>query len=271
MLGCGRVGFDDDAGDAADSSIDAEASIPDSQLPDTQIADTISGDPVQIDVPSEAGVPPTGCTNDHAARLFCDGFESGDLSAWDTTSVDDDGEVTLVNAPVYRGNFALRATGPSVAAGRFNAKVQTPVFSLSASGDQWFRAYVFLTAASDQVELFEFTDANERTTLVIYHETATPNVHSHGWGADEVNVTATQPFPLMQWVCIELHTRIGTTDGAVELFVDGTSVLQAGGLPTARPEGLTSIGVGVRWQSNGAARVVHYDEVVADTTRIGCD
>jgi hypothetical protein len=80
--------------------------------------------------------------------------------------------------------------------------------------------------------------------------------------------------PLDRWICVELHVSTDATTGGAELFWDGALVhgdLMLDGSPDMGRR-IDTIYVGVVYkETTDPAQVVFVDEVVADTTRIGCD
>ena len=87
----------------------------------------------------------------------------------------------------------------------------------------------------------------------------------------DVSVDGSRLVPADTWTCIELHVRFGTTDGAIELYFDGALAASATDRDTTVPRGLPAITAGLAWKDVESEHVVYVDEVVADTSRIGCD
>jgi len=73
-----------------------------------------------------------------------------------------------------------------------------------------------------------------------------------------------------QFYCIEIHAKIGTTDGLVQLYVNGTKVaevLNINNLTTVGP--VQIIQVGERWFTGKVSHTLLIDEVVVATEYIG--
>ena len=108
--------------------------------------------------------------------------------------------------------------------------------------------------------------------MIMYARNGTESdFHAHGWAEDS---RETFPLPVYRntWMCIEIHVRFDATDGAIEMFWDGERVAMLTGIDTTAPRGLERIHAGIAWKDVDAAmREVYVDEVVADTSRIGCD
>ena len=212
---------------------------------------------------------PTGCDDDHADALFCDGFEGGDFSLWDDLSEPTDTSVTVTSDVVYRGTTALRVEVLPTAE---YAGVGNLVFPTPAPPDQYLRAYYYFPSDSSiGVETMEMTNADWDYNYVMVVADGYWDLHSHGWTTD-FNEGSSYGVPRDTWVCIEMHAHFSATEGAVDLWVDGTEVVSRSGLELDPPNGLGRIDVGVVYHSlDDPTTVVYVDEVVADTSPIGCD
>ena len=75
-----------------------------------------------------------------------------------------------------------------------------------------------------------------------------------------------------RWQCIEVHVVQSDTDGSVEVFVDGTSVLLQTGFGTRPAGGYGMIGAGITYSSPAQVPLELYlDELAIGTTRLPCD
>jgi len=92
-------------------------------------------------------------------------------------------------------------------------------------------------------------------------------------------VAQSQPLPLNQWVCIEFS--VGTTNGNIQTWVDGTSVagLLADGVPTADVDSRwpktgwapRPIDFKLGWESyGGGADTLWFDDAALGSSRVGC-
>lgn len=251
----GGSGFDAGTGDAS-TPVDAG---------DRDAGDFDAG-PEPDSGPVEA---PTGCDDVHADAVFCDGFESGDFSRWDDVTEPTDTSVTVTSDVVYRGDSALRV---EVSPRGEYAGLQALVFPNPAPPDQYLRAYYYFPSDSAvNVETMDMTDADWSYNYVMEVADGWWNVHSHSWATD-FSFGVDHSVPHDTWVCIEMHVHFSATDGAVDLTVDGTDFISESGLALDPPNGLGRIEVGVVYHSlDDPTTLVYVDEIVADTSPIGCD
>jgi hypothetical protein len=138
--------------------------------------------------------------------------------------------------------------------------------------EQWLRAYYYFSSAYDyQCEL---TGIWEETTDQIFNTwvtDTTANVHVHNY-AGGFWTSDSNTLPKDRWVCVEAHVGVGTP-GPVELYFDGALVASDTGDTTYGANPLHNIVVGVAWRDvdYDQEMVIYVDEVVADTSRVGCD
>lgn len=80
-----------------------------------------------------------------------------------------------------------------------------------------------------------------------------------------------EPRSLDTLRCLETHMRVRAAGGSYEAWWNVVSVARVEMANTLTAPPATFIGVGGAWRSAGSAeRCVYVDEVVADTTRLGC-
>ncbi|MEM7604124.1 MAG: hypothetical protein AAF411_02105 [Myxococcota bacterium] len=211
------------------------------------------------DAASDAGEPCPG--------LFCDGFESGDTSAWDRIHAPSGGTVNVVSEPVHRGRFAMESIGSDTS--DWGAILLKDAFSVDTR-DHWLRAYYFFPDSRPS-EYITFSDVSFEYSVVSYRQPDRIDLHSHQWREDEFTQTEPFEFPIGEWVCVELHLQTDASGGVVELFANGALLVRHEG-GTDRPEGHTTIGVGTEYQDlRGSQTTTYVDDVVASDERIGCD
>ncbi|MEM9193532.1 MAG: hypothetical protein AAGF12_30435 [Myxococcota bacterium] len=226
--------------------------------------------------PDGSVVLPTTCVGDHQDTVFCDGFESGDGSAWDELSIQR-GRLSYVTDPVYRGNFAMRARTENVMAGRaFVYARSTSVSTLSP--DIYVRLYVYVPRGQP---IFDFNIG-----FVGGRSNDTPNGFggmAFGLGAegrpfirsfpDLVVELGPSPLPTDRWVCLEAHLFLDVNEGSIALSIDDVETLRLGPVNTVPTEGVSGMNIAIG--TTGATQLedfeVFVDEVVADRMPIGCD
>ena len=172
---------------------------------------------------------------------------------------------------VLRGGGALSA---EVTQRGGEASVSTPGFGPVMAGDLYARAWFNISSRHTL----------EAATLLIVGEDAAPwshvafEVSEDGHAAVWIHNTATQHVspavvvPIDTWFCAELHLRIGETDGAVDLWLDGELAVAESGVDTATGAGYDRIAVGVPYSTFDQRRFrVYVDEVAVTTAPLPCD
>ena len=219
--------------------------------------------------PPDGGPPASRCETDFAGRLFCDGFESGDVSRWDGEEIGAGaGTVSVVTDIVYMGDNALRVQGDP---GSGYAGVGKVVFAASGVTDQWYRAYHYFPAANGfGAEVNGMAESGLAYDIVVAINPSSSNFHTHSWPVNHrVDVAGT--LPADTWSCIELHVHFDASGGVIQLYFDDALVAEDTMLDTTVPRGLQVVLAGFTWKDSASTNVVYVDEVVADTARIGCD
>jgi hypothetical protein len=216
----------------------------------------------------DAGDELTLCQRRHASALFCDGFEDAGLDAWDRADTEPGATTRRATSPIFDGSGSLRVQtgdGYSVAA------MHKEVFPLMSSGDLWVRSYYFLPTESvvEAVEFAGLSSFDGTEELVIFAGEGVSDFHCHGYCGD-IRQDMTIALERDRWLCIEQHVRFDATDGLIEVFVNGDLVGTRGALDTTSRGGLTTIEAGIVWQEQPGT-TIYVDEVVGDTSRIGCE
>jgi hypothetical protein len=229
------------------------------------------GGPIGVDGGPGIDAPPppgTACDGPLGDRLFCDGFESGDTSEWDGTDNDGFGSTVVVDDIVYMGDYALRVEGEP---GAWYGGAGKEVFPVVGITDQWLRAYYYFPDANGfGAEVNSMGEYDASYDVVVSVGRGYTNFHTHSWDTDS-SADGSMAIAADTWTCIELHVHFGVTDGAIELFFDDELVAEARDTDTTVPRGLPTIVAGFAWKDGDDHVVTYVDEVVADTSRVGCD
>jgi len=181
------------------------------------------------------------------ARIFEDGFESGDTSKWDaeTTTL---GTLEVVNKP-YAGSKGLKcATQPTNQTA--NARVEKNI----SADELWARAYFWidetlpLTVDYDRFYIIRLQTATEK-----YIDAGIVRVS----GATKWAIIGSEPFDIWdgtqlgtevtqksEWVCVELHAKVNNSEGAVELYINDQKVAYMDADASAI-DGITSVMFGM--------------------------
>lgn len=230
--------------------------------------------PPPVDAGSDAGPPrpPSLCGTTHAAREFCDSFETGDLSRWTSSDAEGMGRITPVTDVVYRGSHAMRFECPR---GCSYALAGVTLFSGTTPTEFWTRAYYYIPSTHPpSIEHLQIGDSDFfQSAVAAIWSSSVVNWHAHDYLGGAYHDTS-YAVPLDRWVCVEMHVRPHTMGGGVELFWEDALVhsdLSLDGAPNAMNT-IDSMYTGVVYKDfDDDTMVVYVDEVVADDSRIGCD
>ncbi len=189
-----------------------------------------------------------------AVTLFTEGFESGNLSNWTSTTA-----FTAQQAIVRTGSWAGRASASSGPA--FASK------TIPAQTDVYLRAFTRVASHAGTNQILRMSSSAGGGSLVSLNLT---NSHQLQVKNNVLATTRSTGVTLAQgtFVDLQLHLRIDGTNGSVDLWVNG---VMAPGLAGAWNFGTTPIDgvvIGAQAAGNPAMDVV-YDDVEVATTFIG--
>lgn len=176
------------------------------------------------DAPRDGGLP---CP---PFALFCNDFESGDLTKWAAVDVPNGGITRVDGTAARRGSLSLYAkvSASVTAAGggsvKSGARARASIGSPKKSGLLVVRSWVYLPAALEgETTLIAAGGSSDinlkvRATGVLVVDSDTPGV-----GVDKLGF---QPMPVWQWVCVEWRVAIGNP-GHVTVLLDGATTVDA--------------------------------------------
>ncbi|HEX6130337.1 MAG TPA: right-handed parallel beta-helix repeat-containing protein, partial [Actinomycetota bacterium] len=145
------------------------------------------------------------------SSLFVDGFESGDLAAWDEAT-----NVAVQDLAVASGTFAARATAssaPAFATGSLAAPV------LDATVEARVRIDAHLTKNLTLLGLR--TDGGGPLVTLYRTGKGTLGYRNHVTSRNKGSRVA---VPLGAWLQLRIHVVVAGADGRVEVWLDGTEV-----------------------------------------------
>jgi hypothetical protein len=240
VMGCGRVGFDPtetngDGGGGGDAGGDAA---------------TVS------------------CVTSHPTALFCDGFEQ--MESWDYTVIDF-GRADIATTRAYHGARALEIETFAIADYKAARWGKNFLFASLATGDVYVRAYYWMSST---------TVITDQASIMVIGNFAPPYPSAHAvlvpdelfLNVSGISSGAPFEFPRDRWVCFQLHVFIDGTAGFGEAFVDGVQIMRTPAGDSTVMGGYTNMDIGVHYATPAQQGVTMWiDEVVADTSPIGCD
>jgi hypothetical protein len=240
---CGRLGFGDAPHDDAPANDDAAVATDGSAAAD-------------------AG---GGCPS---FALFCDGFESGDLSKWSGEDVPASQLVTT--GARYTGTYGLDSVVPSDMGAGAEGDVYVAPGETFATGTLAVREWVYSPAPLiNYIGTLELSLGAPATTLQ-YLEVNANDVGA--WSLSEFGSAGLHDQPgsidaeTATWTCVELVVELGSAASAT-IYVDGTISTQ--GALTNVGDSYDHIAVGVT-RANAGGFEVYVDDVAIATQRIGC-
>ena len=187
-------------------------------------------------------------------EFFSDGFESGDFSAWDSTT----GSPSVQSSVVNSGSYAMSATGTSNVYAQKTFTDQTIVY---------IRFYARWTALDDTADgtrpLRVLGNDGSSGLFVVRVQTSGIsfyNVYGTNIGWHKYSTT----MNTNQWHCIEVKIK-GGSDGEYRLWLDGTEVITLTGQDNSGMPDVDAIQVGLTKYSVTSTTVYIDDVVVADT------
>lgn len=200
-----------------------------------------------------------------AFALFCEDFESGSLSQWNTTDVVDPATLAVTSTMPHGGGFALEATSPpngsslrALAEYRFTART---------SGVLAVRFYMWLsTPLNNFSSVMALYNQQNNRYLALGGDELVNWVVPEDTDAGQFDLKSTSPTPAANaWNCVELVYTFAPA--RAEVFVNGVNVLDRASNATAASFSRFMLGVS-RGDQVGLHVVI--DDVVLAAQRIGC-
>jgi len=158
-------------------------------------------------------------------KLFEDGFESGDFSQWSTVVPTSGETYTVVDNLKYDGSYGARFTTN----GDGGTERVYIYKNIGAQTELYVRGYFNLQSglpldnANNRFNIFSFVNAGAAIASmgVIRNQGADVWYINSGLGV----WNATSGPATNQWYCVEFYIKIGSTDGALAVYIDGTPII----------------------------------------------
>jgi hypothetical protein len=206
---------------------------------------------------ADTGAPSSGSRCDESDGYFlCDGFEHG-LAPW-TVDIEGDGGLSIDDAAAKVGSGGLLAQSGSAASGPATAFLGRGV---TLPDTYTIRFFVRLAQAPENGGfglLYLYDELEFPTELRVQPGPTSLNLFRFDAGS----ATATAPFPVAQWVCIEWTI----SPGSMTVRQDGLLVL---GGPFAPHQG-SAFQLGLRASDEAPSRA-DIDEIIIGKESPGCD
>ncbi|MFQ6080752.1 MAG: hypothetical protein ACE5OW_03675 [Candidatus Bathyarchaeia archaeon] len=161
----------------------------------------------------------------HFTEIFSDGFETGDYSAWTGTYEDPDPDTTLgvVTTQKHHGTYSSEAVTDGSDHKAYCYK------EISDYATIYVRFYIYLDAFSGNYYMYFLLVENTTSGHIValgvnggsrYLETYWYDA-TLGWD----RTTSSTTLELDTWTCLELRFTKGTGDGVIQVWKDGTEVI----------------------------------------------
>jgi hypothetical protein len=159
-------------------------------------------------------------TESFEVEPFRDGFESGDFSAWTSTS----GSVSIVQSPIYQGSNSCRT---AVITGATNVMCLKTMPEVS---EIYMRSYVYFQnlpqETSDYVAVGPRFSNNGTALASVIVNGANPNKWGIRRGSNNYWQSTTSAIQTGKWYCVELHLKLDDPNGILRLWLDGVQIVE---------------------------------------------
>jgi chitodextrinase len=187
-----------------------------------------------------------------AIPVFSDGFETGDLSLWTTTSA-----LVAQGASVHSGSFAAQGTTSGSAA---YGKRTLP----SSYPDAYARVCFLVSSQASQVTLLRLRDTPTGSGAYVYLTSAGHvALRSDALAAGTVSAAS----PGAGWHCLELHVAVSGASSVAEVWLDGAPIPDLSS--TVDLGAVAAIGVLQIGDTASGTWDVVFDDAAFGTSRLG--
>jgi hypothetical protein len=240
--------------------------------PDMTRPRDLVGAPPPPPPPDMSRVPST-CASSTVA--LCDGFEGTTLANWWSTRIHSGGTYAIDTKISYRGNSSLHLTNSAIgASGGSDVEIDEGSVFFNHFYVRVF-AYVpkgFDPSEADVLLVEQGSNPYEGITLGLENNSFITSDTLNGGTV----LSTTTTFVNNTWVCLEWEVKLGSSgsspNGTTTLSVDGKV---APGLGASQPlyggsSPISQIALSLLGYANTAARELWLDELMIDTSPIGC-
>ena len=235
------------------------------------------GPPADAGISDDAGplpdggpADPTGCDDVHADALFCDGFEVDYAMRWDHVR-ETNAVLGRDSDRVHRGVGALRAEATDARAFGY---VATDAMDGLTETELFVRFWVWVPSGVgiDRINLVYAGESMSPWGGMAFGLIDDGRVFADPNPSEEMLQTATRAMPRDRWTCLEARLVMDEVDGALEFWIDGELAGTESGLDTFPDSGFQSFNFGLALTEFEQPPItLWFDELVVDTTRIGCE
>lgn len=205
--------------------------------------------PAATSPPPDAGVCSTGA-------FFSDGFESGDLSAWDGSATGTGDSVGASTDHAITGTYSLKGEVDNVSTAR--ARVHK---DFTGQTTIYATAYIFLDpafATSNTVEVLYFTEPGQQILTAQIKDDMTLDLWNEIVGE---RYTSTATITAGEWHTLEMQAVIDGASSEARLWFDGNLEIEETGIDLGS-DPITRFFAGYYWSSpQNEANILYIDDV----------
>ncbi len=207
-----------------------------------------------------------------AGEIFNDDFESGDISKWHSSYVEDGNTLVVDSESAHEGDFGLHVTTGNTNDDAFVRKQIDPTNQIYTR--VWVNLIQDVSEGTHQqfLTVASHPDSGKIGALAIRRLSGDPqnNLFTLAWSGTGPQLweDTGRDVQLDEWSCMELFVSVSPTEGQVKAWVDGVLVADRQNVDTGS--------LPVTWLRLGANGTVatseyYFDQFAADDmTRIGC-
>jgi len=204
--------------------------------------------------------------------IFSDGFESGDLSAWDSSGASADITLEVAEAARTHGDYGCRVIATGAGGG---GKLTYVLRNIGTRAVLYSRFYFRVASAdswSGEIRIMEYYADNN---MILYAEPYGSGFHVRAWIRDDAGTyhytDYSRVFALNEVVCLEVEWRAatapGTNDGVLRLWLDGELVDEKTDIDNDTRT-VVSFACPRNYNLSGKSLELHYDHCAVATERI---
>lgn len=202
--------------------------------------------------------------------VFSDGFESGDLTSWTSTSTSNGALAVTSVSPhsgVYCANASLLGGASDVAYAYKTITGQTTLYArayfnfteyVPTSSGQLITLLSFFSSATQVSAYIDYSNTAGSMRLTMQYKNATTTTYGY----------YSYTFSLNIWYNIEVYAKIASSGGGYTIWLNGSPVIDEENMKTDSYGNITTIRCGCISSNLPNAHKVFFDDVLADTSYI---
>ncbi|MHA2304107.1 MAG: DUF2341 domain-containing protein [Candidatus Hodarchaeales archaeon] len=205
-----------------------------------------------------AGSPPTNSTN---IFFFYDGFESSDLSGWDTNSTGSAGDsISVSTDQANTGSYSAKCVMDSV------ASPQAMVYEDFLDESNLFaRIQIYLDPSlsiTDRLTVMQYIDSSPSWQNLL-SVTIDQDMTLYMWNAydgEAYGYGVGNTISKGSWHTLEMQAKISDTAGEARLWLDGQLEIEATGINLSTDRLINRFATGIYWAGDNEPNTLYIDD-----------